>query len=79
MRTGQWHKLLFYTAARLDGLHKREDYFGSRMTEEFVGRGDGLTALSVEVEMEDSGEKSNLCVGARSEACMGARSEATSW
>jgi hypothetical protein len=60
VRLGKWHRLLFYSAARLDGLKMREDVYGKSMTETFEGRTDGLTARSVTVEVEESGEKSHL-------------------
>ena len=41
-QTGKWHKLQFYTSARLDGLQEREEIFGKKMIEKFQGRDDRL-------------------------------------
>lgn len=57
---GKWHRLHFYTSARLDGLQEREMVFGQKMTEKFKGRDDCLTYRSVSVLVEDSGEKSHI-------------------
>lgn len=39
---GERREITFYAAARLDGLQRREEVFGYKLTEHFVGRDDHL-------------------------------------
>lgn len=43
---GERREITFYAAARLDGLQRREEVFGCKLTEHFVGRDDHLVYRS---------------------------------